>query len=291
MAYQLNSSANGFLLHIRARDLPSSSFNSPYTTDFTVNLASPIVCQNNEHIIMALHSVSFPTSFYNIDVFNNKFIFYSISDPLTPQTITIPPLNYTARTLATQIGTLLTTAEASTGGSSVYTASYSAGINGFVIVNSTNQTFQVDFNTPNSAYISIGFNETLYTGTSGILQSVNSISLNRTFSIYLHTDLVLSSCMDSHGRLTDIFERVPVITQNNIVYYRPTSSLQKFVIDKKSIQSLRIRMTYDGNDPVNLNGLYPEISLQFYITGGLGRNPEDNTRPEYQPVVSDETPV
>ena len=290
MSYQLNSSANGFLHHIRARDLPATAFNTPYTTDFNINLSSPIICQNNEHIIMALHSVSFPTSWFNIDNFNNKFIFYSISDPITPQIIIIPPLNYTARSLATQIGSLLTIAEASTGGSSAYTVSYSAGINGFVIVNSTNQTFQIDFNTPNPAFISLGFDETIYTGTSGVLQSVNSISLNRAFSVYLHTDLVLSSCMDTNGRLTDIFERVPVLIQNSIVYYRPTSSLQKFVIDKKSIQGFRIRMTYDGTDPVDLRGLYPELSLQFYITGGLGRNADDNTRPDYQPV-SDETPV
>lgn len=286
MSFSPNTSHGGYLLHIRPKDLPQSSFpNYPLTTDFIVQLAQPITCQTNEHIALGLHSLSMPSSYYNVDEYSNQFSFRDDAMPAGIwQLITIPPRNYTVRSLASEIALQLNTVVG--GGVSI---SYDNGNNGFIITHSNN--FSVNFDVPNSAHQSIGFSMALYSSSSKILQSINSISLNPYFSVYLHCDLCLAATLDSFGNFTDILERVGCPAPNSVLNHRTSGSGQKFLLSQKNINSFRIRLTFDKSSPVNLRGLYPEVSLQFFIVSGLTRQIIDNPRPKYDSIDIQPEPI
>lgn len=268
-----NTSHSSYLQHIRVRDLPSSAFLTyPLTTNFMVNLSSPIHCMQNETIAVSLHSLTLPCSFYNVTEYNNQFQF-SPDAGITWVSITIPSQNYTVKSLATILQALLLNVSPI---GSTMTITYISATNTFTFVSNLN--FKLDFRVTNSLNIQTGFDKDIYSSVGGFLQSVNSVSLTPYYSVYLHTDLVQANTLDTFGRLSDIMERVNIVSMNNVLYYRPQTQ-HTFLISKKSISSFRIRLTFENDIPINLNGLYPEISLQFFIISGLDRPLPDLTRP------------
>ncbi len=281
-SYQLTTTETGKILHIRSLDIPTTDYITPgLTTDFWVNLESPIICQDNEHLIMALDSLSVPMVFYNIDETTNKFIF--IENSVSAGVLTIPVGNYSMKSLASTLETLLTGASPS---GKTYTVAYGSFKNTLTFTVAPSTPFTLDFNTPNPAFTQLGFAEdSINSSTGGVLVSTNSCSLIKYLSLFVCTDLNIGTSLNTQGQLSNVLERVGITQANTLLYYRPTTTMKKFLLKDKVINRFRVRLLFDLADtPVNLRGLHFEMSLQFHVVGGLERPLADKSKPEY-PVI------
>lgn len=275
MSYTLSSTNSNKLLHIRTQDLEPGQFNSPgLKTDIQVKLDVPIEVFSNENLALALHSVSIPFTFFNVDAYSNKFQARAVGSPAWID-ITIPAGNYQIKNLASTIKGLLDTSLSTT-----FSIVYSTISNGLTFLDTLSTSeFEFNFNVPNSIYRQLGFQETTYTSTSYVLRSDSSATLFPYQSVFIHCDLIQGDSQDSRGQQSDILERVPVLGANTLIYFRPTSTQQKFLINKKLIWTFRIYLTYDRITPVDTRGVDWEVSLQFITLTGLSRMVPFNERP------------
>lgn len=281
-SYQLTTTETGKILHIRSQDIAPSDYVDPnITTDFWVNLDTPITCQDNEHIIMALDSLSVPMVFYNIDATCNRFRFLEGTTSLGIQTIPIG--NYNVKTLASTLSTILTGLSPS---GATYTVSYSSFQNKFTYTVSPSIAFTLDFNLLSSAYTQMGFDQFSINTATGALVSTNSVSLIKYLSLFVCTSLNIGTSLNSYGQITNILERVGITQANTLLYYRPTSTMKKFLLKEKVINRFRVRLLFDLADtPVDLQGQHFEMSLQFHVVGGLERQAVDKSKPEYPSIA------
>jgi hypothetical protein len=275
MSYTLSSTNGNKLLHIRTQDLNQNQFlKANLKTDFQVNLEVPIEVFSNENLGLALHSVSIPFSFFNIDIYSNKFRVKAVLAPIFID-ITVPIGNYNIKQLASTVKGLLDIALATT-----FSIVYSSVQNGLTFIDTLSTSeYEFDFDVDNSIYRQLGFLKTQYTSSSFTLVSASSITLFPYQSIFLHCDLILGDSQDSRGNQADILERIPVLSANSLIYYRPTSTQQRFLVNKRLIYTFRIYLTYDRITPVDTRGLDLEVSLQFLTIDGLSRNLPITERP------------
>jgi hypothetical protein len=276
MSYTLSSTNGNKLLHIRTQDLSPDQFINPaLKTDIQVNLDVPIEVFTNESLALSLHSVSVPFTFFNVDIFTNRFQARAVGAPSFTDII-IPPGNYNIKNLAAAVKGLLDTALGST-----FAVVYSSIQNGLTFVDTLSTSeFEFNFNVPDSVYRQLGFQKTTYTSSSHTLVSDSSATMLPYQSIYIHCDLIQGDSQDSKGRQSDILERIPVLGANSLIYFRPTSTQQRFLVNKKLVYTFRIYLTYDRTTPVDTRGIDFEISLQFLTLSGLSRVAPLSDRPE-----------
>lgn len=281
MSYVLSSTNGNKLLHIRTQDLDSSQFiNSGLKTDVLVSLDVPIEVYSTESIGLALHSVSIPYTFFNIDQYSNQFQARVVGAPAWID-LTVPVGSYNVKQLASAVKTLLDTNLAST-----FSIVYSSIQNSLTFVDTLSTAeFEFNFNVSNSIYRQLGFQKTTYTSVSYTLVSPSSVTLFPYQSVFIHTDLVLGDSQDSMGRQCDVLERVPVLAPNSLVFFRPTSTQQKFLVNKKIINTFRIYLTYDRVTPVDTRGVDWEISLQFLTLPNLSRTFPISERPSLPEIT------
>lgn len=274
MSYVLSSTNGNKLLHIRSQDLGPDSFNTHLKTDIQVKLEVPIEVYNNESLGLALHSVSIPYTFFNVDQYSNKFQARVVGGPSWID-LTIPVGNYNVKQLASVVKTLLDTNLGST-----FSIVYSSIQNGLTFLDTLSTAeFEFNFNVPNSIYRQLGFLKTTYTSSSYTLVSSSSVTFFPYQSVFVHIDLILGDSQDSFGQQCDVLERVPVLNANSIVFFRPTSTQQRFLVNRKSVTTFRVYLTYDRLTPVDTRGIDWEISLQFLTLGGLSRTAPFDERP------------
>lgn len=282
--YTQTSDTKNYLYHLRPVELPASSFpNSAFTTDFVVQLDTPITVFDNEKILVYLVSLSMPTTYYNVDGGSNVFYFREGTGP--EQTITLTPQNFTSRTLKAVIESELNALSAQT-----YTVVYDTNRAKYTITSSNvGLPFSLRFD-DRSPWYALGFGKSTYTSSSGSLQSPNCAILTQHMSVYLHLDIGgVQSFVNRIG--TDVIDRIPIVLTNSILYYRPNTPTP-ILVNERSINQFRIRLTFDGDisNPIQLNGLYPELSLMVSIVPDLQRKIVIKPRPSY-PVMERSEPV
>lgn len=275
------------LVHIRSQDLPITAFINPnLTTDFYVELNTPFEAYQGESIVISLHSASIPMTFYNVDASSNHVQFYENGVLIT--TITIPVGNYSLKSLGTTVASLMTTASTS---GTIYASTYGSLRNSLTFASgagSTITTFSLAFNVVDGAYTQLGFNNASInvstTAVGGVcsLTSVNACSLIKYFSVYILCDAILGTALNTFGNTSQVLERIGLSSANTLLYYRPTTTQQKFLIKDKYLRRLRITMLFDEDSPVDLNGQHIELSLQIGVVKTPERIIPDNSKPEYQ---------
>lgn len=275
MSIVQNTNQSQKLIHINTEDLPISAFNNTgLTTDVTVNLEQAIECFTSEHLAVSLHSLSLPSSWYNIGPFDNSFEFKISAGAY--QTLTVSPGNYNTRQLANAIETLLNGLSLGT-----YTVSYSSITNHFTVSETTTTNeFSLRFTGSNTIHKQLGFAKDEYSSTSYSLSSVNAVIIFPYQSIYVHLSIIDGDSQDSFGRATNIFERIGIPPANNLVFWRPIATSQRYLANRRYINNFNISLTFEMNGvPVDLNGLHWCFSLQFTTVAGLGRTVPNVERP------------
>lgn len=238
----------------------SSQRLSGTSSNFTINLNLPSYVQDFDRV--ALNQISIPRSWYDVETDYNTFQFKEGVAGIL-KTITVPIGMYNCLTLATSLSTLLTT---NSQNGYTYTISYP---NSSLTVNDNLFTFTCS-NTVTIFYLifatsmfqQLGFaSNTTYTSTTGILKSVNSISIsyvnrlfltsnacNTSYNSYLQEILVAGQ----YPSTAFIFWENLNYDTNSKEYTNPNNNCWDFVI-------------YDryGN-VINLHGLELVFSLIFY---------------------------
>lgn len=266
-SYAHNTPTNKYIIHIRTEELPESAFFNNLTTDFEITLSNPITCQPNEHIIFTVSSLSVPMSFYNVDEFSNKIkVDSNNGGVISSITYTIPVGNYNSRDLVKTVVDLLKT------DGTPWVGSYNSRTNKSVFSNASLINFTFDFTTANSCHRQLGFTKSYFTSSATVLTSPNQCVLTPYNSLYLHSNLNILSNFDSFGRQTDILERIPLDSPNSVLFYRPPVE-HTFIVDSLNINSFRMRLTFNKDTPVNLNGGELEITIQFAFIKQLERTP------------------
>ena len=238
----------------------SSQRVSGTSSNFTINLNLPSFVQEFDRV--ALNQISIPRSWYDVESGVNTFQFKEGSGG-TLKTITITPGMYNVTTLGTAIATLLTT---NSQNGYTYTISYP---NSALTVNNNLFTFTCS-NTvtvfylifAGSMYQQIGFaSNTTYTSTSGVLTSVNSISISYINRVFL----VSNACNTSYNSyLQEIliagqFPSTSFIFWENLNY---DTNSKEFTNPQNNCWDFTIYDRY-GN-VINLHGLELVFSLIFY---------------------------
>lgn len=230
------------------------------SSNFTINLNLPSFVQDFDRV--ALNQISIPRSWYDVETNYNTFQFKEgITGTL--KTITVPEGMYNCLTLGTSLGALLTT---NSQNGYTYTISYP---NSSLTVNDNLFTFTCS-NTVTIFYLffatsmfqQLGFAEnTTYTSTTGVLKSVNSISIsyinrlfltsnacNTSYNSYLQEILVAGQ----YPSTAFIFWENLNYDTNSKEYTNPNNNAWDFTINDRY-----------GN-VINLHGLELVFSLIFY---------------------------
>jgi hypothetical protein len=244
--------------NVRIVVVDSSQRYSGTSSNFSIDLNLPAYCGDFDRI--ALNQISLPRSWYDVATNYNTF---TLREGITSVVITVPVGMYNVNSLATTIGTLLSSASPN---GFTYTLTYP---NSATVVNTNKYTItcsnsatskQLIFT--NSMYQQLGFaiNST-NTFTGATLVSTNSISISYINRVFLKTN-ACSTAQDN------ILQEILVAGQypsTSFVYYENIN----FDINSKEFTN-PLNNSWDfslydryGNI-VDLNGLEIVFSLIFY---------------------------
>tara|TARA_R110002124_G_scaffold2209_2_gene14583 strand:+ start:722 stop:1672 length:951 start_codon:yes stop_codon:yes gene_type:complete len=278
-----NHNQNSKLLHINSEDATNNLSTIAKESYFQFFIGSQIKCNNNERMLISLHSATIPYSFYNIRDNINDTIPYLIDDTYsTNQFITIPKGNYTASSLKTLIGSLLSAQADIT---STISLSFDRTTMKFKYINSSNlQNLKLDFSKRNdTAYIESGFSTNEQSGSIDMdgLESSNVIDVNGSIhSLFLRTNLSQLGSIDSNsGGFNTILGKIPITSNfGGVLFFKPNNNTHKILNQNNNINFLTVRLTDEKNRLVDLNGLNFSLSIQIDFI-------------YYKPEVVETTPV
>jgi hypothetical protein len=157
------------LLHINSRFRDSGTYDH-----FVVTVSEQV-----QYSTVKLMEVTIPQSFYTFNTSNNTITYFETG---TPTTAVIPPGNYTASALATEIAAIMTAASQN---STTYTVVYNTNQNTYTISGSAN--FKLLFSYTNSPWYRLGFNNA-DTASGSSFSSPNSVDLAPDTYVYLQIE-------------------------------------------------------------------------------------------------------
>ena len=290
MSIPLNSNSQLKTLYLNSQ--LARKTNNIYNFDFS----TPIICPLNQQIIISLAEFNVPNVF---PLFNSSNNVIATSESGFGFTLTIPdtirnpidfaaywngnkPLNYTA-TLVYNKNTFKFTFF-SMFPMSITTETTCGRIIGLEYIN-------------NEVVLSIGstVNPTWH------LELPSTINFRPTDQIFIKTEELTLNNVNSIGTITNTLARVPVNAQpGSIIFYRP-SELNRFIIPKKTIQTLKVGLVDALQKPLDIGSqsfqlllkvefIYPFIedipydkgSIPYFMRNEL-RLPDEAEEEEEQP--------
>jgi len=238
----------------------SSQRVSGTSSNFTINLNLPSFVQDYDRV--ALNQISIPRSWYDVETGVNTFQFKEGAGG-TLKTITVTPGMYNCLTLASAVATLLTT---NSQNGYTYTVTYpnsavTVNDNLFTFTSSNTTTvFYLIFTT--AMYQQLGFaSNTTYTSTSGVLKSVNSISISYINRLFL----VSNACNTSYNSYLQEILIAGQYPSTAFVFWENLNydvNSKEFTNPQNNCWDFAIYDRY-GNI-INLHGLELVLSLIFY---------------------------
>jgi hypothetical protein len=230
----------------------ANSYIDGFTSNCKFNLPV-IVLPKGKKIFMSVQSATIPYSFYNIDYFNNQFV-YNVnggSDIL----VEIPQGNYNTTTLRNYLSSVMTG----------FTIVYSSLDNTFTF---THPTAEFEFKDNSTCMECLGFDENLpHSSTTRILKSTNSINLFTIRNIYIQsTNLMLNNINNSTPNLGSILASIPLTTgANSVINYNNFNNVRSSVTysDMRNLGILNVNLTDQDGDTIDLNGCHFSLTLQI----------------------------
>ena len=253
------------VIHINSIDL-EHSFSSGHTTDFRYNLQTPIICPENQKMLISCIGATIPYTFYNIRENINDKLVVSEGPAHTNYTITIQPGNYTATSLAQELTTKIN-AQISTPLGTTINIAYQKTTMKFVAT-FTGVLSGLVFNTQierKNCSVELGLNDNTITTINNFDTFPNVADVNGSIhGLYLRTDLVSDGVFDSQSKsLSYILARIPIrVNFGGVIFYESFEGVNhKIELDKRHISNIRVRLTDERNRLVNLNGLNFNLSI------------------------------
>ena len=228
----------------------------------------------NQFVKMTLVDFVLKRNKYPIDSANNRFNIAERQNGITINyQFSITPGNYNIYQLATYLQTALTAQ------STYYTYTVDwdsiSGHLTFTVATKTAFPFQsvsFDMTVDRSAYELLGFNQAVYsfsTGSPYSLSSVNMTSLTGQTAVYLRTNIGTNNLeyVDAELGLTDIFAKIPIAVPPyaTIIFQDVGASLYNMYLQTNNISVVNFRLT--NADDINLefqDNYTMTFKIEFY---------------------------
>lgn len=206
---------------------------------------------NNKKIKLSVLNASIPYSFFNVDDFNNLFVYSLNGGP--DVIINIPQGNYNVNTLRTYLLSVMTG----------FTIVYSSLDNSYTF---SHPTHNFTFKETSTCFEILGFDEDLeHSSVDRILKSTNSINLFTIRNIYIQSNnLMNDNVNNATPNSSTILTSIPVSSgQNSIINYYNFNNIKTSINDGtlKNLTSLHIKLTDQDLDILDLNGCHFSLTL------------------------------
>jgi len=221
------------------------------TSDCYFNIPRLEIPRANK-IFLSVLNASIPYSFFNVDDYDNKLV-YTQNGVTT--TLTIPQGNYTVLTLRDWFNTNMTG----------FTWVYISTSNQYQI---THTTTNFTFNKETTIFELLGFADgSDYTSTTKVLKSSIMCNFFPIRQILLQSFNILNSNINAATpNNASILASIPVTTQaNGIIQYSNNGSIKFRVDHLDNISDMRITLTDQDGDHLDLNGCHWSATLQIDI--------------------------
>jgi len=294
MSYNLNTNESSKLLYISSSKIPEQLKKNTLNTYFTIQLASPIIANDKEHILMSLYSASLPMSFYNIKSNENRFYITAnfIDNSTYTAEIFIDPGNYNINQIYSAIKSKLAQVQLPTiGNMDVITFTYIPQLNKTSIIVNTNTyniisvTINWELSTISKILGFTNLNQTI--NLNNLIISPNMILLYDIFSIFIKTNIGITNNYDQNGDFTDILERIPVVDPYKVKFFEPPAQQHKTLIKSKAVSIFDVKITDQDDNLIDFNGLPFELVFKFDIVKDLERGENLNLRELFQDIIDE----
>ena len=246
---------------------PCTIIHTAETSDFTINLLTPIHLNPNKKYEAALLSINLYNSIPNITEENNKFK-YSIDEGKTWKIITLNKGSYEIQAINDEIQRAMIINNDFDAANNEFYISITANIPELKsVVNITNKTYLVDFNTENSIGPTLGFPyDPLWHGKigHGYNKSPNIVQITKINLVLVNVDLITGSYVNG-SQSPAIYSFDPYkVPPGYKLDDRPNPSLTFYPVTRTTtINSLRIWLTDQDNNIIDLRGEKVTIKLQI----------------------------
>jgi len=226
----------------------NKAFGNYSDTHKKFKLENAITPKIDEKSVLNILDIVIPVSFYNINSNNNRIISYAISGNKSQ---TIPVGNYSGESLAT----LITTNSLS--------VTYNDLTNKFSFKTSTNATGTIQVN----EILGITTQLTLNASTGAFVEAQQQSNFSGIDNVFIRIKNLGGHNLDSSGKNTDIFGKIPVDTNFGSVINYLDHHNTKQILDAREINQLDIELvdnnglSIGGDD--GLSGLEWNMTLLF----------------------------
>lgn len=229
------------------------------------------------HNILGIKVISaqVPFTYYVFQPTNNTFTLTDNAGAAT-NTVVIPPGNYNATTICTQLGASLTTAS---GGHATYTAAYNNTTGAIAVTSSVTEAFVLHFGADindkgwNNPRLWLGFAAGSNTATSaGVLTAPSVACPTGPTYIYLESSLGgrIAKNIRVNGSTTNdpaVIARIPVnVNPWGVINYTDTTESFAFDMDDGFLQEITVSLSFgDSGQALSLNGSPWGVVLQVLV--------------------------
>ena len=246
-------------LHVRSKD--ATQIVDGFNTDFSIQLQSAITAKPNEEIHVSMSSLEFPYSFYNIssDLQNDTFVFKKGTD--ADITITIEGGSYS-------IDDLITTLNATTAFSAVFTASFSYVKGKITLLNGSGSSVLIKWTESNVNKV-LGYrdeqnDETVANAASSVSPFV--VNLATVHSLYVKANFAAANVQSTRQGSSSTIQKVSVdVNSGGLIYLDSRDHIQVTKITNPVVDLIQLRITDQNDRLIQLNNCNYEMSLMFQI--------------------------
>ena len=203
------------------------------------------------HIYVSIVDCVIPFSFYSINSTNNILVYLYLG---TQYTVTIPVGNYNINQLITALQSLM----------SNFTVSYTSVTNKLTFTNSSNNNFS--FLPSSTCFGIIGFSDgNTYTSNAYVLTSVNCINIYSITYIQVNSNFLTYNINKKQINNLNILGLIPIQTTPFSLIQYNNSTNYKINLFINQISSIRIKLTDNLGNLLDLNGCYFNMTLQLDV--------------------------
>ena len=306
-SYILNTTTSSINIHINSADAISligegTDSGMPNTSDFLFTFEDYIFCSQSQNMVVSIDSCEIPCAWYNVSLSleNSKFSFQEAGE--SAAIITLTSGCYDVDDLADEIGTKLTAYSVGKLGAT-YTCEYVDSTLKFKIT-STNTSAVYTLNFTGYYYTTrlLGFTETSFNSTSGVLTGFRPCNMNAVPFIFLDTSFGQTGAIVSNSWteakpynsfLSAALSKIQVDKlPGEIIHYFPHGNKHNLVLNRKRISQLRFTLRDQYYRVIDMNGIGISFTLSidfvdFSSEGLYDNNPEEMLKPTTRESVSD----
>jgi len=233
------------------------------TTDFTTSISSPIHLDQNKQYEAALLSIDTYNSIPNITDKNNKFK-YSNDRGITWKTLTLSKGSYELQAINDEIQRQMIINGDYDSDKNEYYITISANVSELKsIINITNESYLVDFRIENSIGSTLGFSSPSSHIGYGYNKSQEIVNITKVNSVLVNINIISGSNVNGNQSPVIYSFNPNKVSPGYKIDERPNPKLIYYPVNTLAINSIRIWLTDQNNNPIDLRGETVTISLHL----------------------------